>query len=113
MIVQRISHARVRLAMEFPSQNETKVIGCLADNGPLSIRDLAKLCGWIKSLGTAKADSRVRNALRRIKRDGYGVKKARGLYELNAKGRTLSASTKTGKKADTSNTPALVAGVAS
>lgn len=72
--------------------NEKKLLAFLTDVGTVaSIREIAKACGWIKSLGTAKADSRVRNALRRPKRLGLLVKKARGVYELTGKGRATNA----------------------
>lgn len=78
--------------MEFPNQHETKVITFLLSSGVASIRDIAKGCGWIKSLGTVKADSRVRNALRRPYVKAHVVKKARGTYEITAKGRKFAES---------------------
>jgi hypothetical protein len=69
---------------------EAKVLGALNHgSGPRSIAEIAEI--W-KSQGLAKANSHVRNSLRRLVRGGLVEQVERGVYKLTAKGKKHEAS---------------------
>lgn len=55
------------------TSNEQKLVGVLAQPGRpvLTIKELVVACKWDKRLGKAKANSRVRNTLRRLVRANW------------------------------------------
>lgn len=72
------------------NQKETKVLSALNHgSGPRKISEIADI--W-KSQGLAKANSWVRNSLRRLVRGGLVEQTERGTYRLTAKGKKHEAS---------------------
>jgi DNA polymerase III gamma/tau subunit len=73
-----------------PNPKETRVLSALNHgSGPKTIGEIADEC-W-KSLGKAKANSNVRNSMRRLVRGGLVEHCDRGTYKLTAKGKKAEA----------------------